>query len=289
MAKVMIIGSQSMDFVVETDIVPIEGETVIGKSFSLLFGGKGANQAIAAARLGNEVWMLGCVGNDNYGEMITDNFKANNVNTDLIGTKDTTTGSAHITVKDGDNRIIIVEGANALVSIEEVSKHETLIKEMDMIILQQEIPAATVRYVIDFCHRSKIKVLLNPAPARELDESYIEKLDYIIPNELEFEVTFPAMNVNEALSKYPNKLIITLGDKGALYHDGKNVVQVDAYKVKPVDTTGAGDCFVAAFSDGILQGKSIKDCINRANKASSLAISKLGAQSGLPTKEELDS
>jgi len=288
MGKIVVIGSMSMDFVVETEIVPVEGETVIGNRFSVLFGGKGANQAIAASRLENEVLILGCVGKDAYGEMIIDNFNQNKVNTSAIWKKDTSTGSAHITIKDGDNRIIIVEGANAMVDIEAVQKHQESILSADLVIMQQEIPEETVKYVIDYCYEHQVKVLLNPAPARKIEEGYIEKLDYIIPNELEFEVTFPKLSREEALSRYPNKLIITLGDEGAIYHDGNHFVKVQAQKCEVVDTTGAGDCFVAAFSSSILKGKTIEKSIQSACVASSIAIGKLGAQAGLPTAKELE-
>ena len=288
MGKIVVVGSMSMDFVVETKLVPAEGETVTGEKFSVLFGGKGANQAIASARLGNETTMIGCVGTDAYGEMVLDNFKQNNVDTSCIEKMEGTTGSAHITLQNGENRIIIVEGANAKVSSEIVEKYDELLKQAELVILQQEIPEETVYAVIDYCSERGIKTLLNPAPARTISETYIKKIDYIIPNEHEFSVTFGGMNRGEALEKYSNRLIITLGSKGAIYHDGEREVIVPAQKCSVIDTTGAGDCFVAAFSDGVLRGYSLKDCIHRACVASGIAIGKLGAQPGLPTLEELE-
>jgi ribokinase len=289
MGKIVVVGSMSMDFIVETKIVPAEGETVIGEKFSVLFGGKGANQAIASARLGNETIMIGCVGTDPYGDMVISNFQQNNVNTSCIEKREGTTGSAHITLQNGENRIIIVEGANAKVKPEIIEKYGEVLKEADLIILQQEIPEETVKAVIDYCSERGIKTLLNPAPARPISEFYLKKLDYIIPNEHEFSVTFNGMNQEDALALYSNRLIITLGSKGAIYHDGNKEIIVPAQKCDVVDTTGAGDCFVAAFSDGVLRGYSLTDSIHRACMASGIAIGKLGAQPGLPTIEELES
>ena len=288
MGKIVVIGSMSMDFVVETDQVPVEGETLIGNHFSVLFGGKGANQAIAASRLENEVIMIGCVGNDTYGGMIIDNFNKNGVDTSYIEIKDTTTGSAHIIVKDGDNRIIIVEGANAQVLPSIVEKFAEEIKKADLVIMQQEIPEETVYAVIDYCKEHNIKVILNPAPARPVQQSYLEKVDYIIPNETEFSLLFPDKNKEEMLREYANQLIITLGSEGVIYHDGTQIIHIPAQKCEVVDTTGAGDCFVAAFSDGLLKNYPLTESIKRACVASSIAIGKLGAQSGLPTQIELD-
>lgn len=288
MKNIVVIGSISTDFIVETKVIPIEGETVIGDNFSIMFGGKGANQAIATARLGMNTTMIGCVGNDNYGEIILNNFKDNSVNVESIATKENcTTGSAIITVMNGDNRIIIVEGANKQVTIEQVKEHQSIILASDLVIIQQEIPEETVEYLIEYCSENKKDIILNPAPARPIKRHLIDQLTYIIPNELEFEVTFPNMTRTEALEKYPNKLIITLGEEGAVYYDGTKEVLVQACKCTAIDTTGAGDCFVAAFATAIQSSFSINEAIRFACIASSIAIQHLGAQGGMPTLEEM--
>ncbi|WP_225534682.1 MULTISPECIES: ribokinase [unclassified Enterococcus] len=289
MKKVAVIGSISMDFVVTTNIIPNQGETVVGEAFQTFFGGKGANQAIALSRSELDVFMLGAVGNDSFGRSLIDNLKNNGINTEMIQTHDNVeSGSAHIQIKDGDNRIIIVPGANDLISVEVVQSYREKLEQMDMIVLQNEMPMETIEYLIEFCSERQIAVLYNPAPAKEIPERYLDKVTYLTPNEHEALLLFPNQSQEEMLRNYPNKLVITLGDQGAVFFDGEKQITVPAKKVDTVvDTTGAGDTFNGYFVKGILEGLSIEKSLALGNAASAIAIQTKGAQSGIPAYEKV--
>lgn len=289
MKKVAVIGSISMDFVVTTNIIPNQGETVVGEAFQTFFGGKGANQAIALSRSELDVFMLGAVGNDSFGQSLIDNLESNGINTEMIQTYDNVeSGSAHIQIKDGDNRIIIVPGANDMISIEVVQSYREKLEQMDMIVLQNEMPMETIEYLIEFCSERQIAVLYNPAPAKEIPERYLDKVTYLTPNEHEALLLFPNQSQEEMLRNYPNKLVITLGDQGAVFFDGEKQIIVPAKKVDTVvDTTGAGDTFNGYFVKGILEGLSIEKSLALGNAASAIAIQTKGAQSGIPAYEKV--
>jgi len=289
MTKMTIIGSSSMDLVVIASKRPNKGETILGESFKTVPGGKGANQAVAAARLGAEVYMVGCVGDDGFGKEIVNNFVSNGVfTTHVEPVTHTETGTAHITLAEGDNSIIVVKGANHYVTPNFVEKALDVIRESDIVLIQQEIPEETVEYVAEICHANNVPLLLNPAPARPIQKTVIEKATYITPNEWEASVLFENKDIHEALKEYPNKLLITEGKNGVRFYDGEKEVLVPAYEVEAVDTTGAGDTFNAAFAVGIAEGKSIKESIRFANRAASLSVTKFGAQGGMPTREEVE-
>lgn len=289
MAKITVIGSSAIDLVVTASKRPNKGETILGESFKTVPGGKGANQAVAAARLGAEVHMVGCVGDDGFGKEIVNNFIANSViTTNVEPVTHCETGTAHITLADGDNSIIVVKGANNYVTPNFVQKALDVILESDIVLIQQEIPEETVEYVAEICFNNKVPLLLNPAPARPISITVIEKATYITPNEWEASVLFEDKDIHEALKEYPNKLLVTEGKNGVRYYDGKNEVLIPAYPVDAVDTTGAGDTFNAAFAVAIAEGKSIKESIRFANRAASLSVTKFGAQGGMPTREEVE-
>ena len=218
MSKIVVIGSSSMDLVVTAPKRPIAGETIIGESFKTIPGGKGANQAVASSRLGAEVIMIGCIGDDNYGEVILENLQKNNVNTKYVepvtGEK---SGTAHIILAEDDNSIIVVKGANDYVTPEYVEKALDVIKHADIVLIQQEIPEETVEYVANICNELNVSLLLNPAPARRLSQNIIDKASYITPNEHEASLLFEGLTKEEALRKYPNKLFITEGKNGVRY------------------------------------------------------------------------
>lgn len=289
MVKVAVIGSASIDLIVTASKRPLAGETLIGDSFDTAPGGKGANQAVAAARLGAEVDMIGCVGDDAFGKEIIDNFKRNGVSVRYVEpVTHCSSGTAHITLAEGDNSIIVVKGANDYVTPEYVKQAEESLKSADIILIQQEIPVETVEYVAEFCNKFQLKLLLNPAPARKISEKVIEYATFITPNEHEFAVLFGNENRSEVLAKYPNKLIITEGSNGVRFHNGLAEEIIPAYRVEPVDTTGAGDTFNAAFAVAVAEGKEIAEACKIANRAASLSITKFGAQGGMPTREELE-
>jgi len=287
--KITVIGSINTDFVVTTDKRPLIGETIQGNSFEITFGGKGANQAVASARLGVETAMIGAVGDDEFSELLINNLKSNNISSKYIEQfSETSSGSSVITVSEGDNSIIYVPGANEKVHPKMIVQHQDILLESDMVVLQNEVKDEVIHHVIDYCSKNNVPTILNPAPARPLDNKYIDKVTYLTPNETEFELLFPGQKMKSILKKYPNKLIITLGSAGVIYNDGTENIKVSAFKPeKVVDTTGAGDTFNGGFAVGIVSGLSIQDSIKFANLASSLSIQKSGAQGGMPILKEM--
>lgn len=278
-----------MDLVVTSARRPGAGETVLGDSFKTVPGGKGANQAVAAARLGAEVAMIGRVGDDAFGKDILENFRANAVNTQNV--KPVThleSGTAHIILAEGDNSIVVVEAANREVTPAYVDEAAEVIRNADIVLIQQEIPEETVVHVSARCAEFGTPLLLNPAPARTLPQEVIDNAAYITPNEHEAEILFQGMSPAEALRQYPNKLFITEGSKGVRYFDGSEEILVPTYKVEAVDTTGAGDTFNAAFAVALAEGKELQESIRFANRAASLSVTKFGAQGGMPTRDEVE-
>ncbi|PJN66432.1 Ribokinase [Paenibacillus sp. GM1FR] len=278
-----------MDLVVTSSRRPGAGETVLGDSFKTVPGGKGANQAVAAARLGAEVAMIGRVGDDAFGKDILENFRANAVNTQNV--KPVThleSGTAHIILAEGDNSIVVVEAANREVTPAYVDEAAEVIRDADIVLIQQEIPEETVVHVSALCAELGTPLLLNPAPARTLPQEVIDNAAYITPNEHEAEILFQGMSPAQALRQYPNKLFITEGSKGVRYFDGTEEILVPTYKVEAVDTTGAGDTFNAAFAVALAEGKALQESIRFANRAASLSVTKFGAQGGMPTRDEVE-
>ncbi|WP_337133739.1 ribokinase [Priestia megaterium] len=289
MAKVTVIGSSSMDLVVTSNIRPGAGETVLGESFKTVPGGKGANQAVAAARLGADVSMIGCVGEDHYGKAILENFKSNGVSVENVKpVTDSDSGTAHIILAEGDNSIVVVKGANDYITPDYMEKAKEKIKEADIVLIQQEIPEETVEYVAELCQELKVPLLLNPAPARPLKAEVIEQVSYITPNEHEAELLFEGKEKEEVLKQYPNKLFITEGKQGVRYFNGKKEVLVPSYQVETIDTTGAGDTFNAALAVALAEGMGFEKGIQFANRAASLSVTKFGAQGGMPTRKEVE-
>ncbi len=289
MAKITVIGSASMDLVVTSAKRPGAGETVLGDSFKTVPGGKGANQAVAAARLGAEVTMVGCVGDDSFGQIILNNLKANGIVVDHVEpVTGMESGTAHIILADGDNSIVVVKAANDLVTPDYVDRAAEVIQGSDIVLIQQEIPEETVVHASDLCAKYRVPLILNPAPARAVPESVIEKAAYITPNEHEAAVLFGEEPLGEVLRRYPNKLIVTEGKKGVRYYDGSQEVVVPGYKVEAVDTTGAGDTFNGAFAVALAEGMNLSDSLDFANRAAALSVTKFGAQGGMPTRREVE-
>lgn len=283
-----VIGSISTDFVVTTNRVPKQGETVYGQAFETTFGGKGANQAVAAARLGGRVQMFGCVGGDQFGQETKANLARNGVDVTAIKTiEDTTTGSAHITVFEGDNAIVYVPGANQEVTVDYLKSVEADLLACTYFVIQNEIPMPSIQYLIDLADAHDIKVTYDPAPFIEIDKAYLEKVDYLLPNETEAKEMFGDQDVDALLGQYPAQLLITMGGDGIRYHDGEVAVHVPAIKGEVVDTTGAGDTFSGAFTVALSKGNSVADAIQFASIAGSLSVQKFGAQGGMPTIDAL--
>lgn len=289
MVKVVVVGSISMDLVVISKFRPVAGETVLGDTFKTVPGGKGANQAVAAARLGAEVHMVGCVGDDHYGNQLIQNLKNNGVSTEYVKpVTQIATGTAHIVLAEGDNSIVVVKGANDFVTPDYVEGALDILKQADIVLIQQEIPFDTIEYVSDVCANYGLPLLLNPAPAHFISNKVIDQATFITPNEHEAKLLFPNLTIGEVLEQNAKKVFITEGSKGVRYHTGKEEVLVPSYRVDVVDTTGAGDTFNAAFAVAVAEGKDIVDSLRFANRAASLSVTKFGAQGGMPIREEVE-
>lgn len=279
--KITVIGSINMDLVVSADQSPDQGETLLGNDFQMIPGGKGANQAVAAARLGADVTLIGCVGDDAFGEAALLNLQAEGVDTSCIEqVKNTPTGIANILITGGDNRIIVVPGANNAVTGERVIGYEDVINRSDLIMMQLEIPVKTVTFVCGYAEDLGIPVLLNPAPVQRISAKALESVSWLTPNESEEK----ALKVTPALR---DKLIVTMGKQGVrFFKDGKQS-DVPGYHVDVVDTTGAGDTFNGALAVQVASGEALKDAICFANAAAALSVTKFGAQAGMPSKKDV--
>ena len=285
---ITVVGSINMDLMVKTAKIPEEGETLLGEEFSTSPGGKGANQAVAAARLGGKVQMIGCVGKDVFGQALTEHLHNENIDVSNISiSTDEPTGVANVILSKGDNRIIVIPGANYDLTRAKIDQLIETIKCSDLVIIQLEILPETVRVVVQLCHEFSVPVILNPAPAHDFDMELLSYVDFLTPNETECKQIFK-MEMNEALKKYPNKLIVTLGKDGARYFDGNTYIKIPAFMTNAIDTTGAGDTFNGALAYALVQKYTLKDAIAFANAAASFAVEKIGAQSGMPSKEEVD-
>ncbi len=290
MKKIAVVGSINVDQTVTAERIPLKGETLRGGDLRYIPGGKGANQAVAMAKLGAQVEMFGCVGDDENGRRMVANLAAHGVETGHIKTvSGVPTGIAIITVGEQDNTIVVVAGANARVDRAYIDSVKDVLLRCDMVALQHEIPLDTVHYVIELCAEHKIPTLLNPAPAAEVPADVIEKVTYLTPNEHEAVLIFgKERSTEELLRAYPEKLIITQGARGvSVGLTGGEVVNVPARKVEVADTTGAGDTLNGAFCVKAVEGCGIVEALRFANAASSLSIGKFGAQGGMPTAQEL--
>ncbi|QQK07079.1 ribokinase [Miniphocaeibacter halophilus] len=288
--KISVVGSINIDMDIVAERIPLKGETVKGSDIKYIPGGKGANQAVSMARLGADVDFYGCVGDDTYGEILLKNLKNENINTNNIEiVKNENSGMAIITIAENDNTIVVIPGANNYVSKDYVEKKESEILKSDLVVLQNEIPMETIKYVIDLCYKNNIDVLLNPAPAFKVEKELLDKVTYLTPNEHEAKLIFGEnVSIDEMLRMHPNKLIITLGSKGAIFANEKlEIINLPARKAKVVDTTGAGDTFNGAFAVRISQGYDMEEALSFANIAASLSTEKFGAQTGMPTLSEV--
>lgn len=288
--KIVVVGSINMDLVTQTNIIPKVGETVLGENFFTIPGGKGANQAVAAAKLGADVTLLGCVGEDAFGNELTQHLQKQGVQTEYIQTiPSTSTGVASITLCDGDNSIIVVPGANHQLTPEMISQNEKIIVSADMLLLQLEIPLKSVMKAAELAHQHQIPIILNPAPMQKLPKQLILQATYITPNEHELESLLASSDLSkEEKEALIQKCIVTKGSKGVqLYHNGKKQ-QIHGYPVEVIDSTGAGDTFNGALAVSFSKGISIMESCQFANAAAALSVTKLGAQSGMPTLKEVE-
>lgn len=290
MSKIVIVGSISMDLVMKTSRIPKEGETVFGESFSMVPGGKGANQAVAVGRLSSsedQIIMLGAVGQDSYGPLLLQNLEKNWVSVENVGTVPHATGVAQITIFNKDNRIIYCPGANGSVDTDKWSKEWDILVSSDLVILQNEIPHSSNLAIAKFCKSNDVKVLYNPGPARTTDKEMLDFVDFITPNESECKEIFGQRDLIDIIRDYPNKLICTLGAEGSVFFDGKEVQKIPAIVAKVVDTTGAGDTFNGALGLALTKGLGLNEALKLASLASHISVQKFGAQGGMPTVKEM--
>ncbi|MDR0832004.1 MAG: ribokinase [Bacillales bacterium] len=279
MKKCFVVGSINCDFVIHSDYLPKLGETISGSGFATLNGGKGANQAVALARSGIHTILVGAVGDDVFGLKMVDDFKKDNIDVSYIRTlKGVATGTAMITVVKGNNQIILDAGANALLVKEQVLQALETSNVGDVLLTQYEVSSEIVAYSLKLAKEKGLITIVNPAPFREIDTSLYAYIDFIIPNEFELQ------KIEKDIENYNTKLIVTLGDKGSQY--GQEIVPI--VKSKVVDTTAAGDTYIAYFIYGLLSNKSIVEAMQIGTKAASIAISRHGAQPSIPKINEIN-
>ena len=298
MKNICVIGSLNMDLVVKVDTMPKGGQTLIGSNFKEVPGGKGANQAVAMARLGGNVSMIGKVGNDGFGQTLLNALKTDNVNTDYIGIEEGPTGVALITVdKNAENSIVVAPGANFKVAVEDIDNNIESINNSDIVVVQLETPLETIKYGLKKAKEAGKYTILNPAPAVVLEDEIIKNVDLLTPNETELEI-LSGVEINTEddikraaqimIDKGVKELIVTLGSKGSLYINKERSMFKSAYKVQAVDTTAAGDSYTGALSVAFANGKNIEEAMDFASKVGALSVMKEGAQSSLPTLKDVE-
>ncbi|AET66286.1 ribokinase [Desulfosporosinus orientis DSM 765] len=295
--KVVVIGSLNMDLVVKARRAPKRGETVMGDEIHFIPGGKGANQAVGLARLGAEISMIGAVGSDSFGRELKRALKKTGVNITGVKEHDSqATGVASILLAEGDNSIVVVPGANALCLPEDLEDNERMIAEADLVLLQLEIPLATVEYGIQLAKKHGKIVMLNPAPAQSLSQELLSQVDYLTPNRSELallagmpEESSVAQGINRLLDTGVTCCVTTLGAEGAAFMEKEgSITKILGHQVPVVDTTGAGDAFNAGLAYALAQQKSIREAAEFAVEVSALAVTKFGAQGGMPRLREVE-
>ncbi|GIP40217.1 ribokinase [Paenibacillus sp. J31TS4] len=293
--SVLVIGSLNMDLVAQVGSMPRRGETILGHSFAAMMGGKGSNQAVAAARLGSQVALIGCLGSDEFGESMQAVLRQERIETGGISqVENVPSGAALVCVDpDGDNSIVVVPGANSHLTARDIDRHADLFQACDVVVLQMEIPVETVVYSMAEAKRLGKTVILNLAPSRRMPVEALRHVDYLVVNEVEAE-ELTGVSINqfdrlvEGLAGLPCRhVILTLGAEGVAYLADGRVLRLPAYRVQAVDTTGAGDSFVGAFASRLARGDEAEEAVAYAVKVAAITVTRLGAQAALPTEEEI--
>ncbi|MEE4286348.1 MAG: ribokinase [Mariniphaga sp.] len=297
--KIVVIGSSNVDLIMKMDRLPDKGETITDADFFQVYGGKGANQAVAAARAGGDVAFVNCVGEDAYTPQMIQNYEDDGIDTQFVF-HESGIPSGHALVmigSEGNNYLSVAPGANYRLTPEKIDEAMPVIDEAAIIVLQYEIPVDTIKYIIDIANKKSITVLWNFAPAREFDLSYIPKVNILVLNEVEagYLAQMPVENEIDAekaaaklLDQGVGKVIITLGAKGAFVVTKDEKVSVPAFKVDAVDTTAAGDTFCGAYAVASVEGKSPKESLRFASAAAALSVTRMGAQPSIPCRKEID-
>jgi ribokinase len=296
--KIVVVGSANTDFVLQVEELPSKGQTVLGDQFTIVRGGKGANQAVAAARLGAEVTFVARLGMDSFGNEAVHAYRQDGISTDfIVQDPDMYSGVALIVVnRKGENTVSVGPNANSRLSPKDVFAAEAAIQKADCLLVQLEIPLETVQAALDIGHRHHVRTILNPAPARKLPREVLKLVDTLTPNETEAAILAgqdPSSVQTDSLRQLasilgiPN-LVVTLGSKGACIIQNGQTNYVSPYVITPVDTTASGDAFNGALAVALARDESFPQAVRFANAAGAITATRLGAQPSLPTREELD-
>ncbi len=298
MKPIVVVGSINLDLVARANRIPAPGETLTGTSFQTFFGGKGANQAVAAAKAGGTVRMIGCVGTDAFGAQLQEGLRAAGVDVDGVSRVDTSSGVALITTDAaGENSIVVIPGANGLLTPETLAKHETIVKEAGVLLSQLEIPVATVELLADYAARYDIPLILDPAPAQELPSALLARCVWITPNETEAAILCgsghatgdEAEIVHTLRRRRARNLILKQGARGVLVAEEDHAaVRVPGFPVKAIDTTAAGDAFNGAFAVARMRGQSVAESARFANAVAAISVTRHGAQPSMPSAAEVE-
>jgi ribokinase len=298
--RIVVIGSLVLDFVARADRLPRPGETVLGDMFGMFPGGKGANQAVQASRLGAEVYLIGRVGTDSAGDRLLASLQESKVKTDFVK-RDSNASTAACCIhvdREGRNSIVIVPGANGACGKEDIEQAHEIIREADVILTQLEIPITTVEHAAEIAGRWQVPFILNPAPAQQLSRTLLSRVTILTPNETEAELLTGVPNSPESkswevqaaalLTTGPETVIITLGERGAFLAIREWSAVVPAVRVEPVDTTAAGDAFNGALAVALAEGRTHFDAVSFANIAGAISTARIGAQPSMAWREEIE-
>jgi len=298
-SDIYIIGSSNTDMVIKSNSIPKPGETIIGGDFYSFQGGKGANQAVAASKLGGKVIFICKVGDDSLGSKSIKEYESHGINTEYICVeKDEHTGVALIMVdKEGENLISVASGANSKLKIKDIAFIEKKLKPNDLVLIQLEIPLEVVEFIISLCYRLRIKLILNPAPFQKIDDDYLKCIHTITPNMIEaesltgikvFDIDSSRVAAHKLIDKGIKNVFITMGNKGVFYITEDREGHILPKKVKAIDSTAAGDTFNGALAAALSFGMKIYDSVEFANSAASISVTKMGAQDSIPYINELE-
>lgn len=299
MRKIVVLGSSNTDLVVRAQRMPEAGETIMGDKFVMAAGGKGANQAVAVARLGGDVQFIAKLGCDMFGDKAVEGYKAEGLDTSTILRDEyAASGVALITVdENAENCIVVAPGANNKLSCSDVDAMRSHIEGAQFLLMQLEVPMDVVEHAASIAHAAGVKVVLNPAPAAEISGELLSKVEIITPNRTEIQLlTGVAVTDLESaeraakvlLDRGVHQVVVTLGSLGALACDGERFVHIPARKVEPVDTTAAGDTFNGAMCVALCEGRTLSDAVRFATVSSSIAVTRFGAQPSIPYRREVD-